>query len=526
MLEQASTSPARQSPSVLDASANTRSLRSSSLQQSHSGTSDSSVEVGRIDTNSSSALRIAPNNAMPSEAEQKNTEPSIAPASFKSSSLRAATKSSSLQAASTQPNKTSTSSLASAVAYKKSSLGAAVLEKPSRRPESYSSTATGSKSSFSAAVSKQFLLRVTCANSALTPVFSKQSAPEAKAQTTPKEKFKSLETPPIVAPPAKEEIHPQLHATKQIAPSLPANTSIQYTKSSLAAASSKTRPKYTDQRSTIIDQVMQPSRSVIGAYSLAASASSAVNNTEDMGQGEVEQKNIHLFTSSKKPVSKASLESNSSLVEASSKQPVTQVQGSNQTSLLLTKARDESQKETQAQKQTYSSLLAAASKKTLVGGAWSHNNQNTRQSSSLPTKTSNKHVSSLVAATEKGNGKSSGNRISVNQPPHSLRQQSKSSEPTSYAAKTNNTIAHNQGQVSSYAAALNKKSPSQAQRQQHKPPIHANDQASISSHQHEPSLSYNRIKELKSIPIVSKKRSQANPKPKKRWGDESNSDSD
>ena len=326
----------------------------------------------------------------------------------------------------------------------------------------------------------------------------------------------------------KEETQFQLRSVEQVPPSLQAATSKQHTKSSLAAACSKTQCKPTVQRSTNTDKVVPPSLSATPLLQVAIPMPTSSKISLAAATAS------HLSTSSKKltssMASKSSLAAASNIkqevINPSSIQAATKVQGSNQTFSLSATVRDEAEKKAQAPKQTYSSLLTAASKESSVGGDWPHKNQSTHQSY-LPTKSSNRRGSS---AAEKGNGRSVISHNPANQHPHLWRQQSKSSEPTTYAAtttKTNSTIANNQGRVASYAAALNKKSPSQAQaqHQQYKQSIQANNyQASNSSYQHAPSSNYHG-KELKSISAVSEN-SPVKSKPKKRWGDESDSDSD
>lgn len=179
----------------------------------------------------------------------------------------------------------------------------------------------------------------------------------------------------------------------------------------------------------------------------------------------------------------------------------------------------------QEQKQSYSSLLAASSKKTSSLAAaknagmesnWPPKKYNTPHTSLSANSSSNSRVSSLIAAAEKRNS-------------------GLSPQPTSSTVHHSNVLKPRKGHVSSYAASLNK-TKSVSSRQEHH---HTSSTASIikdkthlissgnknhdKNSNHEPRPKQQNDTSVLEIP--SKKNPQET-KTKKRWGDESDSDSD
>jgi len=151
-------------------------------------------------------------------------------------------------------------------------------------------------------------------------------------------------------------------------------------------------------------------------------------------------------------------------------------------------------------KQSHSSLLAASStrqtslvatKKAVVKSSWPPKNHSTPQSS-LSAKASNSRVSSLIAAAEKRNPR----------PSHQL-----TSPPLNHC----NVSTPKKGHVASYAASLNKKKGTQSQQ---------NLSIIKDNHDHMPKQN-----DTSALAILSNN-NPLEPKAMKRWGDESDSDSD
>jgi hypothetical protein len=316
--------------------------------------------------------------------------------------------------------------------------------------------------------------------------------------------------------PTKEAMQPSssLSTASQKHSTTPNNTVLNVTKTA-SQAPKQTYSSTLTAASTLSLAAAKPPATATSKSSLSQANQGKINKQENQRLGETsKQPSSSLLAAASKTSScvKTNRNDNKSLAQVPS-----------------TSLQNEMKNQAQGSKQTYSSLLATSAKSSMSTAKEPAPISRWPSKKNPPTKISDGRVSSLMKSMENDKA-SSPESSNLPKDTPSARASSKTTfQPKSYAAAMNTTVAPTKesSSLNSYAAALNKKSGNNSQHQ-HESPILSHNKASDTSH--ESSLTVrnstdNKLKTLLGISEISTLE-KLKPKPKKRWGDESDSDSD